>query len=463
VRRGDILRLDRAAAGAKETQTGRLGHTVVRPHHPKAIATALLIAATPAAYSQNSPDHTYGASPKLPPPQPAEVKNFSTAGKWPAGEMPKAPTGFRVQRFAEGLTNPRWLYVLPNGDVLVAEASTKPKPAKKPEDVEKQKLLQQAGNMRPSADRITLLRDADGDGVAETKSVFLAGLNQPFGMLLLDSHFYVANTDGILRFPFKPGQAKPEGKGQQILSLPAGGYNNHWTRNLIANSAGTKIYVSVGSASNIGENGMDEEKRRANILEINPDGSGERIFASGLRNPNGMDWQPGSNVLWTAVNERDNIGDNLVPDYITSVREGAFYGWPWSYWGSNVDARVKPQRPELVKKAIAPDFAVGPHTAALGFVFYKGDAFPERYRGGAFIGQHGSWNRTEFSGYKVLFVPFRDGRPAEPVEDFLTGFLADSNTGKTYGRPVGVAIDGTGALLVADDTGDVIWRVSASQ
>jgi glucose/arabinose dehydrogenase len=247
------------------------------------------------------------------------------------------------------------------------------------------------------------------------------------------------------------------------VDSPAGGYNNHWTRNLIANPTGTKIYVSVGSASNAAEHGIAEETRRANILEVNPDGTGERIYASGLRNPNGMDWQPGTNTLWTAVNERDNIGDDLVPDYITSVREGGFYGWPWSYFGSHVDDRVKPPRPDLVKRAIVPDFAPGAHTASLGLVFYKGNAFPERYRGGAFIGQHGSWNRTEFSGYKVVFVPFRDGRPTPPVEDFLTGFLADAKTGKTYGRPVGVAVDRTGALLVADDTGDIVWRVSAGK
>lgn len=433
----------------------------MRRFHPIAIAFTAFLAFP--LYSQKQAADTYGSSPKLPAPKPAEVKNFSTAGKWPAGESPKAPAGFRVQRFAEGLTSPRWLYLLPNGDVLVAEGSTKPKSPQKPEDAEKQKLLQQAGNIRPSADRITLLRDADGDGVAEHKTVFLEGLNQPFGMLLLNNAFYVANTDGILRFPFKNGQQKPEGKGQKILDLPAGGYNNHWTRNLIANGGGTKLYVSVGSASNAAENGLAEETRRAMILEINPDGSSERIFASGLRNPNGMDWQQGSNTLWTVVNERDNIGDDLVPDYLTSVKEGAFYGWPWSYWGSHVDNRVQPQRPDLVKKAIVPDFAVGAHTAALSLTFYKADAFPEKYRGGAFIGQHGSWNRSEYSGYKVVFVPFRNGRPSTPVEDFLTGFLADAKAGKTYGRPVGVAVDQTGGLLVADDTGDIIWRVSVAK
>ena len=415
------------------------------------------------AYAQSSPPRTYGPDPKLPPPQPAKVKNFSKAGKWPPNAAPKAPAGFTVTRFAEGLVSPRWLYVLPSGDVLAAEASTKPKPPKTEEDKEKQRLLEQAGNIRPSADRITLLRDGDGDGVAEHRTVLLSGLNQPLGMLWLDQQLYVANTDGILRFPWDGKQTPITARGQKILNLPAGGYNNHWTRNLIANKEGTKIYVSVGSASNAAEHGMAEEVRRANILEISPDGSGERIFASGLRNPNGMDWQPGTNTLWTAVNERDNIGDNLVPDYITSVRDGGFYGWPWSYFGRNVDDRVQPQRPHLVQKAIVPDFALGAHTASLGLVFYTGSTLPERYRGGMFVGQHGSWNRSEFSGYKVVFVPFRNGRPTQPVEDFLTGFLANPQTGETYGRPVGVAVDLAGALLVADDTADIIWRVTAAK
>ncbi|MFN0104400.1 MAG: PQQ-dependent sugar dehydrogenase [Bryobacteraceae bacterium] len=401
-----------------------------------------------------------GPKPSLPPPNPAaETANFSTAGKWPAGSMPTPLAGFTVQRFADGLVNPRWLYVLPNGDVLVAESSTKPKPPKDEKEKRVQTLLRQAGNIAQSADRITLLRDADRDGVVDSRTVFKEGLNQPFGMLLIKDRFYVANTDGILQFAYKPGQTSVEGPGKKILSLPAGGYNNHWTRNLVTNSAGTKFYASIGSASNVAEHGMEVEVRRATILEINPDGSGERVYASGLRNPNGMDWQPGTNILWTVVNERDNLGDDLVPDYLTNVRDGGFYGWPYSYFGQNVDPRVKERRPDLVNKAIVPDFALGPHTASLGMTFYKGEAFPERYRGGVFVGQHGSWNRTQFSGYKVIFVPFRDGRPVAPVEDFLTGFLADAKTGRTNGRPVGVAVDGAGALLVADDTGNTVWRV----
>ena len=404
-----------------------------------------------------------GPNPELPKPVPEETVNFSTKGEWTADAKPTAPNGFKVQRFAGDLVSPRWIYVLPNGDVLVAEASTKPKPAKSEEDKGKEALLRKAGNIVPSADRITLFRDTNKDGVPETRAVFREGLNQPFGMLLLGDRFYVANTDSVLMFPYKTGQTKLEGEGKKILDLPAGGYNNHWTRNLIANKAGTKIYVSVGSASNIAEHGMEEERRRAAILEINPDGSGERIYASGLRNPNGMDWHPETGVLWTAVNERDGLGDELVPDYLTSVKEGGFYGWPYSYFGQHVDPRVKPQRPELVAKAIVPDFGLGSHTASLGMTFYKSDAFPGRFRGGAFIGQHGSWNRSRYAGYKVLFVPFQKGRPVTPVEDFLTGFLADPQTGKTNGRPVGVTVDSAGALLVADDVGNTIWRVSVAK
>lgn len=427
------------------------------------IHAALLLAAGLWGQQPNASLKGIGPEPSLPPPKPTETTNFSTVGKWPSGTTPTAQPGFKVQRFADNLVSPRWIYVLPNGDILIAEASTKPKPPKTQEDKQKQDLLRQAGNILPSADRITLLRDANKDGVVDTRAVFRGALNQPFGMLLLNDRFYIANTDAIVQFAYKTGQTKLEGPGKKILGLPAGGYNNHWTRNLLASADGSKIYVSVGSASNAAEDGMQVENRRANILEINPDGSGERIFASGLRNPNGMDWQPNTNVLWTVVNERDNLGDELVPDYLTSVRDGGFYGWPYSYFGKNVDPTVKEQRPDLVSKAIVPDYGLGAHTASLGVVFYRAEAFPERYRGGVFIGQHGSWNRTQYSGYKVLFVPFRNGKPGAPAEDFLTGFMADSKTGKTNGRPVGVAVDSSGALLVADDTGGVVWRVSYSK
>lgn len=350
---------------------------------------------------------------------------------------PKAPAGFTVTKFAGDLKNPRNTYIAPNGDIFVAESGT-----------------------RSSADRITVFRDKDKDGTFETRQVFLDGLKQPYGMLVVKDYFYVANTDGLYRYPYKEGTLKLEGEGQKIVELPAGGYNNHWTRNLIANADGSKIYISVGSASNVGEYGMDKEVRRANILEINPDGSGERIYAGGLRNPVGMDWNPANNELWTAVNERDDLGDNLVPDYITSVKEGGFYGWPYSYFGQIEDPRMKGQRKDLVAKAIVPDVPVGSHTASLGIAFYDKDAFPTEYKNGAFVGQHGSWNRSVISGYKVLFVPFKNGKPSGKPQDFLTGFIADKEEADVYGRPVAVTVMNDGSLLVNDDSGNTIWRVS---
>lgn len=354
---------------------------------------------------------------------------------WKEGQTPKAPAGFVVTRYADKLDNPRWSYVAPNGDVFVAESGTK-----------------------KSADRITLLRDVNKDGIPEMREIFIEKLKQPLGMLVLKNYFYVANTNGIVRYPYKTGDTKITGKGQQILELPAGGYNNHWTRNLLPNTDGSKIYVSVGSGSNVAEHGMDNEKRRANILEINPDGTGERIYASGLRNPVGMDWAPGTNVLWTAVNERDKLGDELVPDYLTSVKEGGFYGWPYSYFGQHPDPRMKGEGKELVAKAIVPDVSLGAHTASLGLAFYKMKEFPEKYHQGAFIGQHGSWNRSKISGYKVVFVPFKNGKPSGKPEDFLTGFIESED--KVYGRPVGIAVLDDGSLLVNDDAGNMIWRVS---
>jgi glucose/arabinose dehydrogenase len=299
--------------------------------------------------------------------------------------------------------------------------------------------------------------------MAEQRFVFASNLNQPFGMLLLNGNFYIANTDSVWRFPYRDGDTRLEGPGEKILDLPAGGYNNHWTRNLIANRAGTKLYVTVGSGSNVGENGIDSEFHRANILEFNPDGSGLRILASGLRNPNGLAFAPGTDTLWTVVNERDMLGNDLVPDYLTSIKNGGFYGWPYSYWGKNLDERVKPQRPDLVATAIAPDYALGSHVAALGLTFHTGDAFPQHFRGGAFIGEHGSWNRRPYSGYKVVYVPFRDGQPYGKPEDFITGFMPADRQGVAYGRPVGVAVDSTGALLIADDVGNTISRVAAER
>lgn len=386
--------------------------------------------------------------------------HYSNVVGWADGKTPQAPAGFTVTEYARDLKSPRWIYVADNGDVFVAESNTEPKTVKKKvvSAVSGQSKSQPSGE---SANRITLLRDTNKDGKPEVREAFLTGLNQPFGMLVLGNSFYAANTDGLMQFPYKEGQTKLTVPGKKILELPAGGYNNHWTRNLLASPDGKKIYISVGSGSNVGENGMEHEVRRANILEINPDGSGERIFASGLRNPVGMDWQPTTKTLYTAVNERDELGDDLVPDYLTSVKEGAFYGWPYSYFGQNEDPRRKDERPDLVKKAVMPDVPLGSHTASLGLAFYDGTAFPEKYRNGAFIGQHGSWNRSEFSGYKVMFVPFNDGKPGKP-EDFLTGFVAGKDK-DVYGRPVGVAVLPDGSMLVADDAAGRIWRVAAAK
>lgn len=389
-------------------------------------------------------------------PQPGESKTkFSKVIGWPEGKTPVAPEGFSVSKFAGGLTNPRWIYVAPNGDIFVAQATTE---GKKISDVVSGRA--QSQNLGESPNSILIFRDTNNDGKPEIGEVFLSGLNQPFGMLIIGNSFYVANTDGLWMYPYKEGQQKITSAGKKILELPAGGYNNHWTRNIIANADKSKIYISVGSGSNVGENGMEHEVRRANILEINPDGSAERIFAAGLRNPVGMDWNPENGQLWTAVNERDELGDDLVPDYITSVKEGAFYGWPYAYFGPNEDPRMKGQKPDLVKKTIAPDLAVGAHTASLGLAFYNKDAFPAKYKNGAFIGQHGSWNRSELVGYKVAFVPFKGGKPSGKMEDFLTGFIAEEGKDEVYGRPVGVAVAKDGSLLVADDAGNTIWRVT---
>jgi glucose/arabinose dehydrogenase len=372
-----------------------------------------------------------GADVVLPPPfATPSARNFSRVIGWPAGRKPTAPAGFEVTEFAGDLNEPRWTYVLPNGDVVAAQSD---------------------------AGRLTLFRDSNHDGVPELRTDFLTSQSRPFGMLLLGGYFYVGNTDAVVRFRYQTGQTELSGSGEGILDLPGGG---HWTRNLIANAEGTKIYVSVGSGSNVDENGRDaQDPRRAAILEMNPDGSGMRVFASGLRNPVGMAWEPTTKTLWTVVNERDGLGDDLVPDYATSVRDGASYGWPYSYFGQHEDPRKKGERPDLVAKAIVPDYALGAHTASLGLAFYTATAYPERYHGGAFIGQHGSWNRSSFVGYKVAFLPFKDGRPSGQLEDFLTGFIADAAASRVYGRPVGVTVLPDGSLLVADDEGGKLWRV----
>ena len=386
--------------------------------------------------------------------------NFSKVTGWLGGHIPLAPEGFVVTRFAENLKSARWIYVLPNGDVLVAQANTERKGTEQVASAVSGQAKSQHTTGSPN--QITLFRDADKDGTPELKETFLWELNQPFGMLLIGNSFYVGCTDGLWKFPYTTGQTKIREAGTKILELPAGGYNNHWTRNLVVNKDKTKIYISVGSGSNVGEHGMSNEIRRANILEVNPDGSGERIYASGLRNPVGMDWAPGTDVLWTAVNERDGLGNDLVPDYMTSVKENGFYGWPYSYYGPHPDPRIeaKDQKPELVSKAIVPDVALDSHTASLGLAFYTENSFPEKYRNGACVGQHGSWNRKELAGYKVIFVPFKNGKPSGPPEDFLTGFIANKDKSQVYGRPVGVTVLPDGSLLVADDAGDMIWKVT---
>ncbi|HXI00889.1 MAG TPA: sorbosone dehydrogenase family protein [Sphingobacteriaceae bacterium] len=396
---------------------------------------------------------------KLPPPYfTKSTKNFSNVIGWPAGKTPVAPAGFTVTRYAYSLVSPRWIYVCPNGDVLVAQANTELSKIKK---LGAQIMgISKSQRFDKSVNTIILFRDINKDGLPDVRKVFLSGLNQPLGMLVLGNSFYVANTDGLWQYPYSSGQLKITNPGKKILDLPAGGYNNHWTRNLLANADGSKIYISVGSGSNVAENGMENEIRRAGILEINPDGTGERIYASGLRNPVGMGWAPATKTLWTVVNERDGLGDDLVPDYLTSVKEGGFYGWPYSYFGQIEDPRPEEKQPELVKKAIIPDVPLGSHTASLGLVFYDQKIFPLKYHGGAFIGQHGSWNRSQPAGYKVMFVPFHQGKPSGKPEDFLTGFVADAEENKVYGRPVGLAVLTDGSLLVADDASNVIWRVS---
>ncbi len=403
-----------------------------------------------------------GPEPTLPKPNPKLIPTvkIAPATGWSAGEKPTVAFGLAVGAFAVGLDHPRWLYVLPNGDVLVAETNSPPKPedGKGIKGAVMKAVMKRAGAGVPSANRITLLRDVDGDGVAEIRSVFLKDLNSPFGMALVGDTFYVADTDAVLSFPYVEGTTRIEAKATKVVDLPAGPINHHWTKNLIASQDGRRLYVSVGSNSNVGENGMAVEDHRAAILEVDPASGDSRVFASGLRNPVGMAWQPTSGDLWTAVNERDEIGSDLVPDYMTSVKDGGFYGWPYSYYGRHVDVRVQPPRPDLVASALVPDYALGPHTASLGLTFYEGTLLPTRYAGGAFIGQHGSWNRRPPSGYRVVFVPFEGGHPAGAVEDVLTGFLDDN--GNARGRPVGVAVDKAGALLVADDVGNVIWRVT---
>ncbi len=403
-----------------------------------------------------------GPTPELPPPNTSLIPTtkIATAIGWPAGSTPVGAPGTRVNAFASGLEHPRFVYTLPNGDVLVTEANApvRPDDAKGIRGWFFKRFQRKAGGAAPSANRISLLRDSDGDGVAETRSVFVAGLNAPFGVVLVGKDLYVANTDAVLRYDYLEGSTAISGRGDTVVTLPAGTLNHHWTKTIVASPDGTRLYVSVGSNSNAAENGMNNETDRASVWEIDVKTRAHRIFASGLRNAAGLAIEPGTGALWAAVNERDELGGDLVPDYMTAVHDGAFYGWPYSYFGQHIDTRVKPQRPDLVAKAVVPDYALGAHTASVGLASSRGTTLPAAFSNGMFVGQHGSWNRNPRSGYKVIFVPFVGGKPSGQPMDVLTGFLTDDN--KAQGRPVGVAIDKRGALLVADDVGNTIWRVS---
>jgi glucose/arabinose dehydrogenase len=404
-----------------------------------------------------------GPHPTLPAPNKTLIPTvkIAPASSWPEGKTPVAANGMRVSAFASGLSHPRWLHVLPNGDVLVAESSApqRPEDGKGVKGWVMKKLMKDAGSATPSANRITLLRDADGDGVAEQRTPFAEGLNSPFGMALVGDALYVANTDAIVRLPYTPGATRAAGPPQKVVDLPGGPLNHHWTKNIIASRDGTRLYATVGSNSNVGENGLDKEEGRAAIWEVDLQQRSKRLFATGLRNPNGMAWEPNSGALWTVVNERDELGSDLVPDYLTRVSDGSFYGWPHSYFGQHVDTRV-PQRPELVAKAVVPDYALGTHVAPLGLTYLQGGKLPAPFGDGMAIGEHGSWNRQPLHGYKVVFVPFANGKPQGMPMDLLTGFL--SPDGKAYGRPVGVEVDARGGVLVADDVGNAVWRINPS-
>jgi glucose/arabinose dehydrogenase len=420
------------------------------------------------ACSDNEPDPSseIGANPPLPPQNQYLVPPMHVAPVigWKPEEKPTVTQGLKIQALATGLKHPRSLYTLPNGDILVSESVAPPAASiKRPKDLVMgwiEAMATSGGSGNEGSNRITLLRDADGDGVAEVHDVFIDHLNSPFGVTLVGNDLYVADTDAILRFPYKDGDTKITDPGTKLTDLPGGPIDHHWTKSLLASPDGSLLYVGIGSNSNITENGIQAEKDRAAIWEVDRQTGRYRIFADGLRNPNGLSWEPQTHALWAVVNERDELGPNLVPDYMTSVKEGGFYGWPYSYYGQNVDPRVMPQRPDLVSKAIVPDYALSSHVAPLGMTFSSGNGMPDTYRGGAFVGEHGSWNRHEFNGYKVVYIPFKDGKPSGKPQDVVTGFLTGDN--KARGRPVGLALDKSGALLVADDVGNTIWKVSAS-
>jgi glucose/arabinose dehydrogenase len=433
---------------------------------------AALLALTACGNKQDiDPSQQVGPNPVLPKPVEeliAAVGVPKVVG-WKQGEMPSVPAGFHIQAMATGLSNPRNLLVLPNGDVLVVETQrVGSEPVDRPKDPIRDFIMSVAhggggatetnGAAGGPPERITLLRDGNGDGKPELRTVLLDHLNSPFGVVYLNGALYVANTDAVIRYPFTPGQTKITGPGEKVIDLPGGPIDHHWTKSLTASPDGSKLYAGVGSNSNVQERGPEAETNRAAIWEIDPKSGAYRVFASGLRNPNGLTFYPGSNTLWTVVNERDELGPNLVPDYMTSVLPGAFYGWPYSYYGQHVEPRARPQRPDLVARAIPPDYALSSHVAALGLAFYTGSSFPPMFRGGAFVGEHGSWNRRQLNGYKVVFIRFAGGRPVSTPINFVAGFIGPN--GDARGRPVGVAVDRTGALLVADDVGNTVWRVT---
>lgn len=431
--------------------------------HAAVVAACVALAAC--ADSQNiDRSAQYGPDPKLPEPSRALLPhmNIPEVIGWQQGETPAVPQGFRIEAMATGLSNPRNVYPLPNGDVLVIESK---KDAKEPVERPKRPIMAwveskaHGGSGGGPSNRILLLRDSKGDGKPESQTVLIDHLNSPFGVALVGDNLYVADTDAILRFPFKLGETKIGGAPVKVVDLPAGPINHHWTKSLTASPDGSKLYVGVGSNSNCMERGVTAERMRAAIWEVDAATGAFRVFASGLRNPNGLTFYPGSDTLWAVVNERDELGPNLVPDYMTSVKRDAFYGWPYSYWGQHVDERVQPQRADLVKAAIKPDYGLSSHVAPLGLAFYKGSSFPAQFDGGAFVGEHGSWNRPELNGYKVVFIRFQNGRPVGEPMDFATGFVKD---GKARGRPVGVAVDRTGALIIADDVGNTVWRVTST-
>ncbi|WP_375788646.1 PQQ-dependent sugar dehydrogenase [Bradyrhizobium sp. Pha-3] len=403
-----------------------------------------------------------GANPALPPLHQYLVPpiRIATPVGW-GSETPKVPPGLQVHALATGLQHPRSLYVLPNGDVLVVESNGPKAPVFRPKDLITGVVQLFAGAKAKDADRITLLRDTNGDGIPDTRTVFLDHLNSPFGVALVGHDLYVANTDAIMRYPYQDGQTSITDKGTKLTDLPGGPIDHHWTKSLLASPDGSKLYVGVGSNSNVGENGLQAEYERAAIWEVDRATGAHRIYASGVRNPTGLQWEPTTGKLWAIANERDEIGPDLVPDYLTSVQDGGFYGWPYSYYGRHLDPRVQPQRPDLVEKAIVPDYALSSHVAPLGLAMSSGHNLPANYQAGAFVGEHGSWDRTPLNGYKVVFVPFKDGKPSGPQQDVVTGFLDGNN--HTHGRPVGLAVDRSGALLVADDVGNAVWRVSSAE